>query len=210
MFAQNPNSELFNVLLNAYRPCRHFGICREAVWDPKCGHIPRGFLGATAQLSDVEVVMVFAEPGRPHEDESYDPGDSPARLLDRGLRHTYDCYRNGTDLFHRNVRWFLSELYPDSTFDEQLQRAWLTEGRLCSISEETGSMRDVTCAQQYLVRQIELLPNATVVAFGRKARYYLKRLQVEHVHAYALAPPGANHRPARPSWEEAIARIKKQ
>ena len=210
MFAQNPNSELFNVLLNAYRPCRHFGTCPEAVWDPKCGHIPRGFLGATAKLSDVEVVMVFAEPGRPHEDESYDPGDSPARLLDRGLRHTYDCYRNGTDLFHRNVRWFLSKLYPDSIFDEQLRRAWLTEGRLCSISKETGPMRDVTCAQQYLARQIELQPNATVVAFGRKAQHYLNRLRVEHVGAHALAPPGANQRSARPSWENAMARIKKQ
>ena len=100
------------MLLNAYRPCRHFDTCPEAVWNPKCGHIPRGFLGAAAQLSGVEVVMVFAEPGRPHEEESYDPSDSPAGLLNRGLRQTYDCYRNGADLFHRNVRWFLSNWRP--------------------------------------------------------------------------------------------------
>jgi len=28
--------------------------------------------------------------------------------------------------------------------------------------------------------------------------------------AYALAPPGANHRPARPSWEAALAMIKER
>jgi hypothetical protein len=45
----------------------------------------------------------------------------------------------GTDLFHRNVRWFLHELFPGLSFDEQLRRVWLTEGRLCSIAKEIGS-----------------------------------------------------------------------
>lgn len=53
-----------------------------------------------------------------------------------------------------------------------------------------------------------MLPNATVVAFGGKAQDYVRRLKVEHVKAYALAPPGANHTPARPSWENALENIK--
>ena len=210
MFPHRPNHALFEVLLEAYRPCRHIGTCREATWDPKAGHIPRGFLGATADRTDVEVVMVFAEPGHPHHDETYAPDEPSAGLLESGLRHVYDCYKNGTDLFHRNVRWFLSRVYPNLSFDEQLRHAWLTEGRLCSIANETGGTRDALCAQHYLARQLEMLPNATVVGFGGKAQHYLKRLGAGHVAAYALAPPGANHKPARPSWERAISCIEKR
>ena len=203
----SPNRELFDALIEAYRPCQYLGICRQAIWNPTRGHIPRGFLGATASLADVEVVMVFAEPGHPHGNETYDPGQSPVELLQSGLRHVYDCYRTGTDLFHRNVRWFLSRLYPDLSFDEQLRHAWLTEGRLCSIENETGTTRDALCARHYLARQLDILPNATVVAFGGKAQHYVKHLRVEHLSAYALAPPGANHKPARPSWERVITQI---
>ena len=124
--------------------------------------------------------------------------------------HAYKSFKHGTDLFHRIVRWFVSQIYPDMTFDKQLSRVWLTEGRLCSIDKEIGSTKDRTCATHYLVRQIELLPNATVVAFGGKAKHYLKGLGVDFIGAYALAPPGANHRPALPSWEAAIAQIKER
>ena len=210
MVQHSPNRELFDTLIEAYQPCRHFGTCREAIWNPQHGHIPRGFLGATGELFDVEVVMVFAEPGHPHDDETYDPNHSPARMLESGLRHVYDCYKNRTDLFHRNVRWFLSRLYPGLSFDEQLRHAWLTEGRLCSIENEIGGTTDPLCARHYLARQLEMMPNATVVGFGGKAQRYLKRLRAEYMAAFALAPPGANHKPARPSWERVIAAIEER
>lgn len=151
--------------------------------------------------------MVFSEPGHPHHNEHYDPDVAPTALLEAGLRHVYDCFKNSTDLFHRNVRWFMSQLYPDLTFDQQLRKVWLTEGRLCSIDVEIGSTRDRTCASTYLSRQISLLNNASVVAFGGKAKSYLGGLRLSAIEAYALAPPGANHSPAKPSWEAAIARI---
>ena len=43
-----PESQAFRWLIRVYRPCQYFGTCREAVWNPRRGHIPRGFLGATA------------------------------------------------------------------------------------------------------------------------------------------------------------------
>lgn len=52
-----------------------------------------------------------------------------------------------------------------------------------------------------------MLSNATVVAFGSKAKHYLSGIGIDYVGAYALAPPGANHKPARPSWEAAIAEV---
>ena len=203
-----PNEQLRTLMREAYAPCQFFGRCKEAIWAPASGYIPRGYLGATKSLADVELVMVFSEPGSPHPSERYDVlcgGDS---LMDACNEHAYQSFRDGTDLFHRNVRWFLSQLYPQSTFDEQLQKVWLTEGRLCSITNEIASTTDRTCSQYYLWRQLALLPQATVVAFGGKARRYLGGLGVEYVSAYAMAPPGANHQPARPSWFAAIEAVR--
>ncbi|MBG6180495.1 hypothetical protein [Arthrobacter sp. CAN_A1] len=199
-----PDDKLSALLREAYQPCSNFGTCREAQWDPESGHIPRGFLGATGALDDVELVMVFAEPGHPHRGEVYDSEDSPDTLLENGMRHAYESFANGTDLFHRNVRWFMGQLYPDLTFDEQLRHVWLTDGRLCSIDNEIGRVSGRICAERYLRAELEMLPNATVVAFGGKAHDYVRRLKIEYVKAYALAPPGANHKPARPSWEKAL------
>jgi hypothetical protein len=208
MSMELPNPQLLSVMLNAYRPCSNFGICREAKWDPSRGQLPRGFIGATGKPQDVEVVMVFAEPGHPHYDEGHDPTVDAMGLLTSGMRHVYKCYKSRTDTFHANVRWFMAQLYPDLTFDQQLRRIWLTEGRLCSIDNEIGATKDRTCASHYLVRQLGLLPQATVVAFGGKAQHYLSGLGIARIDAYALAPPGANHRPARPSWQAAIDQIK--
>lgn len=202
-----PNDQLSSLLQVAYQPCVNFGVCREAQWNPASGHMPRGFVGATGALEDVELVMVFAEPGHPNPTEGYYAA-TPNDLLAEGAHRTYDAFATGMDLFHRNARWFLSRLYPTLTFEQQLQHAWLTEGRLCSIDNEIGSTRDPTCAQHYLRAQLDLLPNAAVVAFGGKAQDYVRRLGVQHVKAYALAPPGCNHKPARPSWYAAIEYVK--
>ncbi len=203
-----PNKELLQLLLPAYSPCSNFGHCKQAKWSPSEGQVPRGYLGATGELDEVEIIMVFAEPGHPHDSEKYNINNSPSDMLEDTIKHVYDCYKNGTDLFHRNVRWFINELYPDKNFDEQLKHIWLTEGRLCSIDDEIGNTKDYTCAKNYLKSQINLLSSAAVVGFGGKAKSYLHSLKVDFIPAYALAPPGANHKPARPTWVAAIDEIK--
>ena len=152
-------------------------------------------------------MMVFAEPGHPHDGEGYDAHSGPESLLRSGMQYTYNCHQSGTDQFHKNVRSFISELFPSLTFDQQLRRVWLTEGRLCSIDNEIGSTTDQTCASNYLVRQIGVLPKATVVAFGGKAQRYLKGIGISFIRAYALSPPGCNFAGARPSWRAAIEQI---
>ena len=203
-----PNAALIDVLQDAYAPCCNFGVCREARWHPSEGHIPRGFLGATGDLSDVELIMLFAEPGKPHTEERYDANASPAALLDASVEHTYKCFSTGTDRCHQNATWFLQQLYPALSFDEQLQHVWMTEGRLCSIANEIGRTRDRTCAKHYLARQIDLLPNAMTVAFGGKAHHYMQGVNARWIKAFALSPLGANQKRAKPSWTEAIAQIK--
>ena len=203
-----PNRSLLDILGAAYRPCANFGLCREAQWNPQRGHIPRGFLGATGTPEEVEVIMVFAEPGHPYEGHGFDPALGPDGILQGGVQQTYDCFRNMTDQFHANVRWFMGQLYPALSFDDQLRHVWLTEGRLCSIDNEIGNARDRTCATHYLKRQIAALPNATVIAFGGKAQHYLKGLDIDRIDAFALSPPGANQKAARPSWIAAIEAVR--
>jgi len=175
------------------------------------GQVPRGFLGGTGPVEDVVVVMVFAEPGHPHphEGEVYPESGGEATML-AALEHADRCHRETSTQFHKNVRAFLDMALPDMTFDEQLKRAWLTEGRLCSIEDEIGDARDGTCAEVHLARQLDLLPNAVVLGFGGKAKRYLKRLGVDHLECWALAPPGCNRKEARKSWEVAAAEIRRQ
>ena len=213
-----------SLMLEAY-PCVHFcpqgknsmnmaskvssNTCPEAIWHPKNGNIPRGFLGATGKAEEVKVIMVFAEPGEPHGNESYDPNMDSKSLMESCINHTYTSMKNGTDQFHRNVKWFLNELFPRKSLTEQLRHIWLTEGRLCSIADEIGKASNKVCASHFLKRQIELMSNATVIPFGGKARDALKSIRTQYVDGvYALAPPGANHKPARPSWEKAIDIVK--
>ena len=50
-----PCKKFQELVLPAYAPCVHFGICREAQFRPNFGHVPRGFLGATGTPRDVEL-----------------------------------------------------------------------------------------------------------------------------------------------------------
>ena len=79
-----PNEALVDVLLPAYT-CQHFGKCPDATWFPSEGHVPRGFLGATRALEEVEVVMVLAEPG-PQRTRSRTPRSTSIPTMTRRRR----------------------------------------------------------------------------------------------------------------------------
>ena len=154
--------------------------------------------------------MVFAEPGGVYPTDHYDTSLSAQNLLAATVAETGRIIATSQDQFHRNVRWFIDQILPGQAFAAQLRGVWLTEGRLCSVAQEIGGRKDRSCADRYLARQIALMPNAVVIGFGNKAQAYLSALRIDHCAARALAPPGANHRPARPSWEAAIAEVKRR
>jgi hypothetical protein len=199
-----PCRELRDLLLPAFQPCAGFGAtCTKMRWKPEAGHVPRGFCGATGALAEVELVLVVAEPGNPHSGEVY-AGDSAEELLDGACRNAYECFAHGTDPFHRNVRGILSACWPTLSFGDQLRRAWITESVLCSAREECGRVPSEayrTCADLYLAGQLELLPDAVVVALGGKAHHRMKKLGREYLCAGAVAPPGCNQRRVRESWK---------
>ena len=150
------NPKLEDVLLKAYGPCLAFvGACSEMRWDTARGHVPRGFCGAAGELVEVKLVLVCAEPGDPHSDEHYGGGNSQSQLQ-RAYLHAYKSYREGTDLFHRNIRLILGLCWPDCTFDQQLRKTWLVDSVLCSARTEGGRVSGTVeseCRRRYLERQ---------------------------------------------------------
>ena len=201
-----PVEDIASILKPAYAPCAGFaGACKGvARWDPPNGNVPRGFVGALGALDDVEVVILLAEPGNPHSGEMY----SGSNKLEQTCAYAYEALSQGTDLFHRNLRYLLGRVFPGLSLEDQLRRAWITETYLCSAPNEAGPVArgaESECATRYLSQELELLRDRPVIALGNKAYDRVRR--VTHVRnlkkAYAVAPPGCNHRPARPSWDSA-------
>ena len=204
-----PNIEIIKVLSEAYSPCQSFGKCKEAQWLPVEGHIPRGFLGATGLVNEVEAIFVFAEPGHPmmNEHGSYPESLDPEGYMELTTDFAFKCFDREVDVMHSNVKYILNQVWPSLLFAEQLKKVWMTETRLCSIDKEIGNIpirnRDI-CSRKYLKKQLNIFPEATVVGFGGKAQQTLRRLNVKHLKAWSVSPPGANNSKARDSWDEVI------
>ncbi len=217
-----PNAKLISVLKRAYAPrCPHFsshgGSCPESTWEPQCGHVPRGFLGATGALEEVRVVMVLAEPGNPQHSEEYDSNLDSEGMLKSTVKFVHQCYDRRCGKLHSHARWFLDCLYPKLEFEEQLRRVWITESRLCSLNESAGQGRLELywrCEDHYLAEQLKLLSHADVVAFGGKARATVRRLRKRQpirqvIEAFALSPRPSQLDDAHHSWEDALRELRK-
>ena len=208
-----PTKELIDVLLQSYSPCPGFASTCEGIakWSPQRGHVPRGFVGALSSLEEVEVVLIVAEPGDPYGSDPISPRLSSEGMLTQTCKDTFEHYRDGVDPFHRNMRFLLDLIFPNTRFDDQLRKTWITESYLCSAPQEGGNVPARAwrgCAERYLAQQLSLFEGLPVIALGGKAQQRAKRYAPDLIVAYAIAPPGSNQRPARPSWEAAAARAR--
>lgn len=200
------NPHIATVLEPAYAPCPAFsGPCFDMRWDPSAGHVPRGFRGATGRFDEIELVLVYAEPSDPQPNESHSGLASAYEFANRS-------FAAGTDLFHRNVGFILNSCWPGLSLSEQLRKVWMTESVLCSAPREGGHVRrevSSECGNRHLLKQLELLPHALIVALGNKARDRLVGLGFFNFLAVkSVAPPGCNFRGARESWEQIASRIR--
>jgi len=207
-----PCAELTRVLLPAYGPCGGFGSkCGSMRWLPERGHVPRGFCGALGKLSEVDLVLIVAEPGNPHNVESYSAARSPQELFAEVCRYVYHCFESGKDQFHRNIRAILDLCWPTLTFAEQMRRTWITESTLCSAAIEGGNVPAAVsrfCANSYLSEQLSLLSHATVATLGAKARDRVAHIRRDFIAASAAAPPGCNLAGAKQSWEHLASEVR--
>ena len=210
-----PAIELLDLLRPAYSPCPGFttGCADIARWEPGSGHVPRGYLGATSHLEDVDLVLLVAEPGDPHEGAVVQPPAERERIAAETVADTYLCYLEGTDFFHRKVREVLDMVLPGMSFATQLSKVWITNTYLCSAPQEGGTVpaaAERLCAETYLQKVLTLLPGRPVIALGGKAQRRVRRLahsipdlNARLLTAYSAAPPGANRPGARASWHAA-------
>ena len=209
-----PAKELAQIIRPAYRPCPGFKLgCKSvARWKPEDGHVPRGFVGALSSLKEVEVVLVVAEPGDPLPGESYRPKKNP---LNQTAQHTFNLMASGNSPFHENLRYILGLIFPKTDMEQQLKKTWITEGYLCSAPSEGAYVKaeaEKECANRYLSKQLDLLGDIPVIALGAKALKRTKRVMQRPqnlIEAYAVAPPGSNHTPARPSWKAAAKQARR-
>ncbi len=204
-----PNTQIRDSLKPAYYPCPGFGgACREMRWKPECGHVPRGFCGATGEITDVKVVLLCAEPGDPHKGENH-IGSNPNDILNKVYSYAYYCFESKKDLFHCNVRQIMDLLWPSESFNDQLKKTWITDSVLCSAQKEGGHVsKNIAreCQHRYLEPQLKLFPGAFVIALGNKAYNRIGYLKNNFIiiKAYAAAPPGCNSSKAIASWKEAV------
>ena len=203
---RRPNDTVLRVLAPAYAPCAGFAHgCLSMRWAPEQGHVPRGFCGATDTPEDVRLVIVSAEPGDPHESESH----SKSSPLESVCEYAFRCFRDGKDLFHRNVRTILDMCFPGLPFEAQMEVTWITDSVLCSARVECGGVPASVsheCRTRFLQPQLALFPNAVVAALGRKAQDRLRGVPGV-IPAVAAAPPGCNLRDAKPSWQAIAERV---
>jgi hypothetical protein len=167
------NPTLAKILAPAYAPCVEFQCaCTEMRWIPSQGRVPRGFFGASGLIEDVEIVLVFAEPGNPYAGECHTGIESAYKFASIG-------FEIGKDLFHRNVRAILEMCWPWLTFEQRMQRAWLTESVLCSAPKEGGSVSVAAsraCGQRYLLDQLRLFPS-NLLKYSKARRVGARGLQ---------------------------------
>ncbi len=181
------------------------GKCQGHVrWAPQKGYVPRGYRGATGRLDEVELVLVCAEPGDAYEGEPY---DGPTALDKLRSAYTHSCWhiQNPRDSFGRNMREILNIAFPTLCVAEQLRRTWITNAVLCSARKECGPVSvdvEQECRDRYLLAQLQLFPNAKIVALGDKAE---KRLRgVPRVKSACHPASRLSHHQMRESWERAL------
>jgi hypothetical protein len=204
-----PCPEIVDVLLPAFAPCRHLtGACREARWEPTKGHVPRGFVGALGTVAEVKIVLLTAEPGDPFPGEDHSEPTSIGILAGTTANYfdflLHASERSGMNhVFPKKMRRLLDICWPDTSFDEQLRRTWITDTYLCSAKKESGPVAvdaTRTCAETYLRRCLAVFSDPLIVALGGKATQRCKQVGVKAESAFSVASPGSNYKGAEESW----------
>ncbi len=195
---------LTDLLVLALMPCENFSsVCKNfCIWNPTVGHIPRGFIGATKQISDVKLILVTAEPGDPGDNEIY--SGTAENMLEEHIKFAHAAFnegnlrRNGRAAPYRiNLQKILDLCWPNKTREEQLQLTWITNTVKCSAQVSGGQIPseiEHTCIEKYLKQEISLLEKAFIVALGGKAALRMKRcgIMVDSVAQHPSARPNTD------------------
>lgn len=182
-------------------------------FDPQSGHVPRSFYGAHGEKSEVRLVLVGAEPAEPAD------GESCEGTVDERFRQIEQLFRRGfggADIrrgrvrprFHSNMRRIMDLFWPGVEDEKRWRQTFLTNTVLCSANENCGRIpNDVVkvCMNTYLREELDLFPNAFIVALGSKARTRLGDLAQPKIefNAFCYHPSFFIEKSCEPSWQSA-------
>ena len=173
--------------------------------------MPRGFVGALGSLEEVQVVLLIAEPSSPFSYERY---DAERDLLEETFQQTFGSLERGEGLIHRNLRFVLDQIFPNTSLADQLRSTWITNTYLCDAPTDGGNVaasRERECVGRYLGPELDLFKGLPIIALGRKAhrRALMAMVNTPNLsRAWAVSPPGCNQPEARRSWVEAATRAR--
>ncbi|MCK9554399.1 hypothetical protein M0R36_01065 [bacterium] len=203
-----PCKPILDILKPCYNKCSGFKkACKKMRWDPSKGYLPQGVCGAVGKVSEVKLVLIVAEPGNPYINQSY-YSKTPRDLMKNVLSDNYYSFKNGEDIFHRNIRCILDLCWPEITFEEKLRKTLITESVLCSAETECANISasiERFCCENYLLKELDLFPKAVIATLGTKATNRLIRYRPSSsfMSAYSVSPPGCNKKKiALESWKK--------
>jgi uracil-DNA glycosylase len=103
------------------------------------------------------------------------------------------------------MRQLLELCWAELTFDQQMERTWITDSVLCSAPVESGNVWRPAwreCRDRFLAPQLRRFPHAFVIALGRKAKERIAGVigSREWDHCSSVAPPEGNRHEAKKSW----------
>lgn len=199
------NKELGLTLGQAYAPCEELHLrCKDMIYDPRHGQIPRGFYGAEGELDEIQLVMILMEPAM--------SDGRPAHNIFDVWKVAKRAYGTEDSLGHRRMREILQKAFPGLEYPKEvMRRVWITESILCSRPSNGIRFRNAqACITTYLVKQLDLMPDDAIIgAMGvqtyervsKHAPKYKDRL----VRCYA--PFGYRGGWAE-NWDELIERVR--
>jgi len=167
-------------------------------------------MGARGDLSEINLVFVVSEPAEPGDGEIY--CGSPEEMFSSYYNYAYaalkelNMTRNGNEQpFHSKFRKILDIFIPETSFEDQMRKVWITDSVLCS-AKKSGAVVDEdvekACAHLYLRPQRILLSGAFWVALGNKAKNRMDKCGLAY-DAKALHPSASDKYDPSTSWSRA-------
>lgn len=190
-------TELRSLLLPIHKDLDHGKCSCGAFVDVRNAWIPRIMVGARNGLNGVKLIVVGKNPGHPIPAEGllYSQAVSLARspnekielLFDAMVKWGEKCHLESVPgrqgIYHRRLMKFVREVLGAKNNDEVLDEAYFTELMKCSTPEdEQAKLNALTakaCIKNWLIKELEILPKVPIVALGREAEGFLRKISPE-------------------------------